>query len=389
AEEARVLYVALTRARDRLVLVGSVSELADRRLAWELDAPGPGEPIPQGAFFAARTYLDWVVPAALAEAEAGEPPWSLTFHAAEELEAHFDGARGPGGAEPPGARPAGPAAASGQAPVGEGDAGGEGELDRRTAELAARLTFAYPYGALADRPAKRAASDWEWPADPGGEEAAPLGEAKPARGGASVRPRPLASGGSGEPTGAEVGTALHLVFEHLPLVPGRPPGEAEVRATLERLRELGYVREAAAGAVDPAWVTSFFASEVGRRILAHPEDVRREWMFTLGLGASEAYPGVVAAPDDLVVVQGVVDLLAGPRAYEGGEPGWLLVDFKTDREPAGGAAELLRRHEGQVRTYARAVREITGVPVREAYLYLAALGEVVPVGLGAAGAASS
>ena len=82
-----------------------------------------------------------------------------------------------------------------------------------------------------------------------------------------------------------------------------------------------------------------------------------EWPFTL-------------LADEQVILQGVLD------ACFLEEGAWVLVDYKTDR---GEAKDILARYRDQMRWYMRALRDITGLAVREAWLYLLRTGEAVRV----------
>ena len=84
-------------------------------------------------------------------------------------------------------------------------------------------------------------------------------------------------------------------------------------------------------------------------------DVRREWSFNL------------RKPERDLLVQGIIDC-----AFRDGE-GWILVDYKTDRVES---EELFTEiYRPQLRWYAEAVRELSGRPVKEAWLYSISRGQ--------------
>ncbi|HEY8394634.1 MAG TPA: UvrD-helicase domain-containing protein [Thermaerobacter sp.] len=465
AEELRVLYVAMTRARERLILVGAARDLPGRAAEWLAAAPGDGGPLPAAVLAGAASYLDWLGPALVHHPDA-EP---LRRLAAGEPLAAVTGAAGAGYGEAPAAGRGGgsagdaagehgqrlPGAAgessSGAAGKGGGDAGrgtgtgrseepaGSGDpsrwlvrvwareeverllpqeagtaadplwrrieagepLDRpastaAVAELRRRLEWRYPYAELVNHFAKRSVTELKGPADPERQEfplphelrlAARrprfLAGAQPAAGdgGTGGSPRAAASGAAAAAasgTGTRLpavdrGVATHLVLRHLDLA--GPLDEEGVRAQIAALAGRELLTQEQAAAVDAAALARFFASPLGHRLREDPARVRREWMFTLGLPASEVYPDLPpdVAGGEIVVVQGVIDCFVEE------EDGLLLLDFKTD-EPAGRPLEeMARRYHTQVRLYRRALEEITGRPVREAYLYFLAVGEAVRV----------
>jgi ATP-dependent helicase/nuclease subunit A len=158
---------------------------------------------------------------------------------------------------------------------------------------------------------------------------------------------------------AEEGTAMHIVMQHVNLRAVR--GEESVLHQIEGMVALGLLSEEQAGMVDAGAVAAFASGELGTR-MKRAATLRREWPFTLRIGAKEAIDG--APPGETVLVQGVMDACF----VEDGA--WVLVDFKTDRV-AGEPLELAaKRHAGQLGFYARALRTLSDMPVKEQWVYL-------------------
>ena len=130
---------------------------------------------------------------------------------------------------------------------------------------------------------------------------------------------------------------------------------AAVNAQLAALAQRGVLTAEELSAIDPGDILAFLRSDMGARMLASPR-VQREWGFCLR--------------DGDLLVQGVIDLCF----LENGA--WVLVDYKTDRCPA---EELPAMYGNQLRWYARALREITGLPVRFGGLYSLRRRALVPV----------
>ncbi|MEG3070949.1 MAG: PD-(D/E)XK nuclease family protein [Candidatus Syntrophopropionicum ammoniitolerans] len=123
---------------------------------------------------------------------------------------------------------------------------------------------------------------------------------------------------------------------------------------------------AAQAAAVPVEKIAVFLPGSGKRMLAGRE-VLRELPFTLALPAREIYPYLADNTEEKVIVQGVVDCLVD----EG--DGYLLLDYKTDKPAAGGAAGVVERYRGQLTLYARAAEEILARPVKEKQIYLFSL----------------
>ena len=103
-----------------------------------------------------------------------------------------------------------------------------------------------------------------------------------------------------------------------------------------------------AALIPPEVVRRFYASGIGRRLLASPE-VHREWDFNLYL------------PDRHLILQGMIDC-----AFREGD-GWIHLDYKTDR--IADEAAFTEEYRPQLEWYAIALRELTGRQVLESWLY--------------------
>ena len=328
SEELRILYVALTRAREKLVMVTAVKDAA-KTLAKLSARLTEEERIQPYVVRGASSISDWLLLCALRHPDgrllrdmAGAPP-GAAVPAEERWDVRVVRPR----EEQPGD------AASVSAPVPPDPA-----LRR---EIEARLDYRYPYAALRGVCAKVAASDLA------------AGEFSE-RFAASSRPAFLEKTGL---TPAQRGTALHAFMQFADF----RSAAADPGKELERLVREGYLTPYEAEAVDLAHAERFFESGLAKRILVSGR-VEREYRFTVEIPASDANPGLVPpAGDERVVLQGAVDC-----AFEE-SGGIVIVDFKTDRtnDPAG----LWRRYRGQLALYRRALTQCTGKTVKECLLY--------------------
>ena len=158
--------------------------------------------------------------------------------------------------------------------------------------------------------------------------------------------------------GAERGTALHLVLRHLEL--REYDDTAELRAAVEVLHSRGLLTAEQCAAVDEGALLEFFASDLGRRIAA-AQEVYREFKFSLLVRAEEFYDG---GGEDEILFQGCVDL----AFVENGA--LTIVDFKSDRlRGRDDIATKTVHYEPQLRAYARAMERITGLQAAECVIY--------------------
>jgi len=169
-------------------------------------------------------------------------------------------------------------------------------------------------------------------------------------------------------TAAERGIALHMALQH---VDYRNCGSFEgVNGELSRLNDEGVLTSEQVSAVDASKLSCFFESDIGARVrsaYAHGENnVRREFKFSLMYPAERFYGG---GGDDEILLQGVVDCFF----EEGGE--LTVVDFKTDHVTPESVGEKLEYYSPQLHAYSEALERITGKKVKERVVYFFALND--------------
>ena len=156
-------------------------------------------------------------------------------------------------------------------------------------------------------------------------------------------------------SGAEHGTLVHRALSLMPLEPLRCGSYAEgVQQGLIHLQQMGCLSAEEAAVIRPNMLLGFYQSELGQRMLRSPV-IRREWSFTIPLR------------DSGTLMQGVIDC-----AFREND-GWILIDYKTDR--IDDEAAFIARYERQLALYADAIFHITGAPVHEQHLYSLRLGK--------------
>ena len=322
SEEMRLLYVALTRAKEYLFLTAAIKNPADKleKLRGSLSLPLAPE-----ALSGASCPLDWVLAAALAD---GEEHLSVTLCEDEKADAL-------------------------PAPAAESAVPDEDFL----ALLRRNLGFVYPHAASETLPSKITATELKdrREADEDAGSIAPRGRRSFRLPDFAREEKPL--------RGAERGTATHLVLQYMDF--SRAGDEEGIRAEIERLREKRCLSDREAAAVDAQAIGKLFSSPLGRRMLA-AEKITREFKFSLLCPAGEL---LGAASEDKLLLQGVVDCLL----EENGE--LTVIDYKTD---AVRTEEQMRERTAlytpQLQTYAAACERIFGLKVKECILYFLSMG---------------
>lgn len=336
SEELRVLYVALTRAREKLLLVMTAKNPAQKLSALAAALDGQAA-VPPFAVRSAKSYADWLLAAALRHPDAAPLRALIPEREIPLLEADF------------------PLCAVVCPPPPEAE-GGAAQAARELppdpaleAEIRRRVEYVYPYAALSRSVAKRAASSL------GG------GELQFSTIGAS-RPSFMEKEGL---TPAERGTALHKFMQFSDYARALENPAAEV----ERLVEKGFLSEAEGRAVDQKRVGAFFQSGLAQRML-QSETLLREYKFTFFLPAGECDEGLPeTVAQERVLVQGIADCVF----VEAGR--LVIVDYKTDR--VSDEAALAERYRAQLSVYRRALSECVGLPVGQTLLYSFHLGREI------------
>lgn len=339
SEEMRVLYVALTRAKENLVMVTSVPN-PEKGLAKVAVECGIGERANPFAVLRMNNFSDLVLTAL------------MRHPAADEL-------RKLSGVDVPIFLPEKDRFKLKVVVSDSESFMTESANEQKIAakpvffdEVCERLDYSDPRSVLSSVPAKRAASD--------GSERGINREYF-----ASSRPAFMSSGGL---TPAQRGTATHKFMQFSNYAAAR----ADIESELARLVDGGFLSEEEGKAVNVSAAKRFFMSSLAERIFAS-DNVMREKKFAALFPAKFFYPELTGeAAEEKIVVQGIADCVF----VEDGK--LVIVDYKTD---TGVDAEaLLDRYSAQLGIYREALSQALGMPVKETLLYSFFMNSTVKVG---------
>ncbi len=354
SETLRVLYVALTRAREHLVIVGSPtgnSKLESLIAGCSKELRG-SEPVSPFAVKSSKSFLKWLILATLRHPNA---------HALrEELNGYHNVLPGGNGLatyihnNPEDYEITDDIIAY----AGEltDETGTPQELhdfadDDLVDEIKARMEYEYPYLALVTVATKRAASNME-------------GDAFDEKFFATARPEFASQQGL---TPAQRGSCLHKFMQYADY----KQAEEDFDKELKRLTTHGFLTEREASVVDPKKVSQFTSSDIYKR-MSHSSDVMREKKFAVLVPAGKFDPELPAPLiSEPVLIQGIADCVF----EENGS--YIIVDYKTDRTTD--ECELIARHSAQLRAYVDALTECLPHPVSAAYIYSFSLGKEIKV----------
>ncbi len=165
-------------------------------------------------------------------------------------------------------------------------------------------------------------------------------------------------------SGAARGTAMHHIMQFINF-----DESVDVNAEIERLLEWKFITEQEAASADVAAIERFFNSDLYKRIIS-ADDIRREMRFLTEIPANCIDPTLETNFDDAnIIVQGAVDL-----CFEESD-GIVVLDFKTDR--VENLSQLVDCYGEQLEIYSTAAQKIFNKPVKERIIYSFHLGESI------------
>jgi len=348
-EEMRLLYVAMTRARDTLILTGSMTQKKFDKQWRETAAPTTA------SLLAARSYLDWLAAWSAQSAESQiNPPagenafWRWTIY--DDLDERLlDDATPP-------------------APIGNLESIGQTLDEPYFQKLFQRLEWQYPHQPATRETAKTSVTLLRRRSSEGAE----------------VEPRPFFNFTLRTPHSAlrtsrlsavEIGNAHHTFLQFVALE--EVGTQARLQAEARRMELEATLSAEEIAHLDFAALADFWQSPIGTAIRAQAQNVRRELAFTARFAAAELPGNIACGLDDgeFIVVQGAADLVVLLP-----EEIWL-VDFKTDQMTVAELPGKTKLYETQLRLYALALSRIYHRPVTRAHLHFLNLKRSVALSL--------
>ena len=358
AEEMRVLYVALTRAKEKLYLVGSKNSLFSSSVEkkWSMILYDQAEQMKPQRILASSSFLD-MVGAAIARHKCAEPSFEkrgLTGNPANPLyngkcdfklkiESFED------------------------IEVKRADELIDNALTRQKLlkgieqaidlndpvyqKLKDDLEYQYDYKDATEHPIKQTASQLE---------NHPELTEEPDKDSEDEEKNSFKAYKGSALTGAERGNAYHRVFELIEYNSSETAAEQ-----IRKMQESGRISAEYAKAVDPKTVDAFIASSIGQRMAraAAAGKLFREQPFVCG--HTEQIDGV----DEMLLIQGIID------AFFEENGALVLVDYKTDRNRT--EQELVETYKPQQDAYAAALTDAYQMPVKEMIIYSTSLGKEI------------
>lgn len=335
-EELRVLYVAMTRAKDRLIMTYTSQYLSNTlvRFCSRLKIEGKDLLLQE-----VKSMGDWVLLAALQKLEAGAlfaiggkhheasakgKPWYIEYLVASEENSQQT--------------------ASASVTITPEQAT---EQHEDYAWLREGLQFAYPHLAATREPSKQTATQLKGRAkDEESEEDSFIPNKK------TLVWRHFADS---EKSGTEYGNAMHKIMQNISL--DSCSDYLAVRREIIRMEDAGILTQEQGDICNPKQIAAFFQTEIGKAVI-NSDNIQREFKFSILRSPDEE-----SLKEEAVLLQGVVD------CFYMDETGITIVDFKTDSVTEETLPGKVTEYSPQVNAYASALERIFRLPVKQKYLY--------------------
>lgn len=356
-EELRVLYVALTRAKEKLIMTGYVKRLREQMEIWEQQNYTDRESLSYTQISGAKNYLDWVGSCLVG---AKDHSVDIKIISLEQL--------------------------SKRETIGQliQEMKRE-ELTKWEKDiiyhqglkemLEKKDSYEYPFVTEEKMKNKITVSELKRLSHLEMENAGEILEAVTWEATEETEqieeiPKPKFMQATEQPSGTGLGTLYHKIFELLPI--DKISTKEEVASIIDSMAEKGRIKEVDRKYISVQKVWKFVSSALGKRVAEaqRKQKVWREQPFVMGVPAKEIYQ--LEHSEELVLVQGMIDL------YFEEEEELVLVDYKTDRvQRENGETVLKQRYHTQLEYYEKALEQLTGKRVKETVIYSVSLGRAI------------
>ncbi|MCE4050402.1 helicase-exonuclease AddAB subunit AddA [Bacillus sp. Au-Bac7] len=371
AEEMRVLYVALTRAKEKLVLIGSVKDIEKSKQKWAQAAGHSNWLLNEFDRASARSYLDWIGPALVRHKDASgihletwmekgevsvhpsaweirilqkEDILKLTVDDLEEQESWLE-------------------------KVTSGKVMDISSEYKEQIQKTLAWKYLYPHGTIYR--SKQSVSELKRQSERLDEQSGT--EIQPRRKTIWNRPKFMQEK---KLSPAEKGTAMHMVMQHIRL--DEAITEDSIRQLVDEMQTKELLTPEQAEAIEAGQIVSFFQSELGER-MRNAKKLVREIPFNIAYPSSSVYKDW-QGENEPILVQGIIDV------YFEDEKGTVLLDYKTDSildRFKGGYMEakpvLEARYRVQIDLYADSLEKILKKKIDEKYLFFFDGANILPM----------
>ncbi|AWZ47611.1 helicase-exonuclease AddAB subunit AddA [Clostridiaceae bacterium 14S0207] len=388
SEEMRILYVALTRAKEKLILVGGTRNIVNFIERTKNRASFKNEKVAEYSIAKCRSYLDWIMISLINHSKFVEllkVELNRVFEIEQEFENNIDDNSkwnfkiwNKGELED-------------LKLEDEKDRGevlrnilnqynvndeliennvckdNQKHIDNKIYDfINSRLTYEYMYSKAEELPTVLTVSElkrrFNVLEQENSQEVVEV----------SLVKRPSFMEGKKKLTAAERGTAFHAIMQYIDFA--KVKSIEDVKSEIFRIYSKELITEEESNSVDPNRIFMFFKDKLGNKIVDSIPNVYREIEFHIPLKAIEVFPELKDEiyKEEEILLQGIIDCYFETRDGE-----VILLDYKTDYIEQGEEEKIVRRYKLQLDYYEKALEILTGKKVKEKYLYLFSLNKSI------------
>lgn len=365
SEEMRILYVAFTRAKEKLIITGMVKNIVSTTEKWYEAAAYDGDKISEYAIGNAKSYLDWIGPAvvrhtcgrSLREIIGRESTsefivedrseWSIKTWNKESFRKRAN------------------ADDDDDDIIKEIESANlTNDKSKYNEEISRRLDWQYKYAEASNIPAKFSVSELKRKfalidTDESREMRPPVALKKPLF---IQKNRAL--------SGAEKGTLMHLVMQHLDL--NKVSSYDEIDQQVKSLINREFITENEGKEVQIDKILRFFKTDLGQR-MKNAKSIYREIPFFIEISSTELYKDLPKElyENEKVLIQGIID------CYFEEDDKLVLLDYKTDF--VEDVRDIKEKYALQINYYKRALEKMSGKSIKNTYLYSFYKDEIIEI----------
>ncbi len=366
SEEMRILYVAMTRAKEKLIITGAVNDLTKATVKWASEVGSDEEKVPENVILNGKNYLDWICPPVMKHKDGevlrkqtnmeldyfsqvqDNSRWKVLLWKRDEIVKNGEGIE----------------------KIIENNEGQdkledilfeiESKLPRTEyyKEIDRRLSWKYKYKDSNLMPSSISVTELKRQYNTEEDYSTNLFPE-------GLKKRPAFMEEKKTLTPSERGTAMHNVMQRIDFHLG--VDNLSIKKQMDKMIFKEFITENQAKAVDISKIARFFESKIGKRMLSS-KNIKREIPFVVRLKANDIYKGT---SEEYIMLQGAID------CYFEEEDGIILVDYKTDYVTYENVDTVVEKYREQLKYYSFALEKITGKSVKEKYLYLFYDGRIV------------
>ncbi|KMW27947.1 hypothetical protein HMPREF0977_00118 [Clostridium sp. 1_1_41A1FAA] len=371
SEEMRILYVALTRAKEKLIITSSIKDIEQNMHKWSSNI-STEKMVSKYDILNGKNYMDWMMPAIIKHKDLediretynlstsismeDESKWSVKTWSRDDIDFEKH--------EKEGIR----------------EVLNTMDLSQHDTEyyeqIEKKLNFEYPYLGVVKKAASISVTEIKKRQEEYEEQEDSLGLYKHKT--TLKKPKFLSESQKSEKiTGARRGTIVHLIMEVLDFE--KVNTESEIKAQIQDLVKRRIITEKESQVLSPRKIMRFFKSPIAKRMLSS-KFVKREQKIYTQIKMNDIYlndeifkNNRETYENESVMLRGVIDL------YFEEDHGLVILDYKTDFVDKNNKKEIIHKYKKQIEIYADVLSKLTGKKVKEKYLYLFGIDEQVKV----------